>query len=306
MTAAARSAAVVVLLAVAALGARARMTLPGRSGPFPVGTTVAVLMGVLWVAGAVVLLAVLARTIRWRRRRVPEDAQHQAMVAPPSRAAQSVALLLALAALAVPVVVFALVHRPGGSTGAARPPSPPAPAASSTAPAAPHSARSGSGSAASTAVLIGVAAAAVAAAAAAGTRAGSRRSASDAGDERSETTVDEPGPDASGVDVARVVRRGRDALAEADPAGAIIACYQAMEAELASAGIPRRAAQTPDELLAAAVAAALVDRAPAERLTRLFQRARFSGRPSTADERSQAETTLAVLDEQLHTARRVR
>src|SRR3984957_2434669 len=105
----------------------------------------------------------------------------------------------------------------------------------------------------------------------------------------------EPGelPDLTEDELAKAVESGLSALREfADARLAIIRCYLAMEASLAAAGAERGAAETPDELLARAVAAGLVPRAPAGRLTALFYEARFSSHELPDSARDQAERAL--------------
>jgi hypothetical protein len=98
------------------------------------------------------------------------------------------------------------------------------------------------------------------------------------------------------AELARAVDSGRQALRELDDArAAIIRCYLAMERTLAEAGAARGIAETPDELLARAVADGLVGRAPASRLTVLFYEARFSTHPMPAYRRDDAEQALAEL-----------
>jgi hypothetical protein len=98
------------------------------------------------------------------------------------------------------------------------------------------------------------------------------------------------------AELARAVDSGRLALRELDDArAAIIGCYLAMEQSLADAGAARGAAETPDELLARAVAGDLVSGAPATRLTALFYEARFSTHPMAAARRDEAEHALAAL-----------
>lgn len=98
------------------------------------------------------------------------------------------------------------------------------------------------------------------------------------------------------ADLARAVDSGRVALRELDDArAAIIRCYLAMEESLAEAGAARRAAETPDELLARAVADGLVHGTPAGRLTALFYEARFSTHPMPGSRRDEAEHALADL-----------
>jgi hypothetical protein len=97
------------------------------------------------------------------------------------------------------------------------------------------------------------------------------------------------------------IESGRRALRSFDDAqAAIIACYVAMEASLASAGTPREVAETPDELLARAVAAGVLRGTAAGRLTALFYEARYSSHalpPSARDEAAQAlDVTSAELE----------
>jgi hypothetical protein len=101
--------------------------------------------------------------------------------------------------------------------------------------------------------------------------------------------------DMSAEELREAVAQGRAALAAVDDArAAIIACYVAMEQGLADRGTARSAADTPDELLARAVAAGTVRGAAASRLTTLFYEARFSTHPLAAGQR---EAASAALDE---------
>ena len=98
-----------------------------------------------------------------------------------------------------------------------------------------------------------------------------------------------------------VLESGRAALAELDDArAAIIACYLAMERSLADRGAVRDASDTPDELLARAVAAGVVRGAAAQRLTALFYEARFSSHPLGPGQRDAAKTALDELAVELH------
>ena len=84
---------------------------------------------------------------------------------------------------------------------------------------------------------------------------------------------------------------GSDALtAGGEPRAAIIACYAAMERGFAAAGSAPAVADTPAEVLARATRAGLVRAEPAETLTGLFRRARYSTYPLTrADSRVAAD-----------------
>lgn len=110
-------------------------------------------------------------------------------------------------------------------------------------------------------------------------------------DGRGEAVEDEPAEQ-----LRRAVQSGQAALHEIDDARlAIIACYVAMEQSLARAGAVRGDAETPDELLARAAAAELVQGAEAARLTELFYEARFSSHPLPPGRRDEARQALGVL-----------
>jgi hypothetical protein len=96
------------------------------------------------------------------------------------------------------------------------------------------------------------------------------------------------------------VAEGRAALQQIDDArAAIIACYVAMERSLADRGTTRDAADTPDELLARAVAAGTVRGAAAGKLTELFYEARFSSHPLAAGQRDAARSALDEISAEL-------
>jgi hypothetical protein len=102
--------------------------------------------------------------------------------------------------------------------------------------------------------------------------------------------------DVSTEELREAVREGRAALAGIDDArAAIIACYVAMERSLADRGTARGTADTPDELLARAVAAGTVRGGAAGRLTALFYEARFSTHPLAAGQRDAASAALDEL-----------
>ena len=106
--------------------------------------------------------------------------------------------------------------------------------------------------------------------------------------------------DVSTEELREAVSEGRAALARIDDArAAIIACYVAMERRLAERGTARGAADTPDELLARAVAAGAVRGGAAGRLTTLFYEARFSTHPLGAEQRDAASAALDELAAEL-------
>jgi hypothetical protein len=93
---------------------------------------------------------------------------------------------------------------------------------------------------------------------------------------------------------------GERALHEdSDPRTAIIGCYAAMERSLADAGSPPRLADTPAEVLGRATASGLVRPAWAGTLTGLFRRARYSSHPMTEADRAAAIGALAQVQADL-------
>ena len=106
--------------------------------------------------------------------------------------------------------------------------------------------------------------------------------------------------DATAAPLAAALAAGERALHEdADPRAAIIGCYAAMERSLADAGSPPRLADTPAEVLGRATASGLVRSAWAGTLTGLFRRARYSSHPMTEDDRTAAIGALAQVQADL-------
>jgi Domain of unknown function (DUF4129) len=109
-----------------------------------------------------------------------------------------------------------------------------------------------------------------------------------------ELAADEPD------DLRRAIASGHAALRSVDEArAAIIACYVAMEDSLATAGATRALAETPDELLARAVAAGLIHGPAASTLTGLFYEARFSTHPVAALAKDAASGALDAISAEL-------
>jgi hypothetical protein len=102
---------------------------------------------------------------------------------------------------------------------------------------------------------------------------------------------------------ATVAAGARDAAAAAaipaDPRAAVLAAYARMETALASVGLARRPSDAPREYLARLEAGLGGGRAPATRLTELFERARFSPHPVGEDLREEAIGALETLRMQL-------
>jgi len=111
-----------------------------------------------------------------------------------------------------------------------------------------------------------------------------------------------PIADLSADELREAVESGRVALAGIDDArAAIIACYIAMEQSLGDRGARRAVSETPDELLARAVAANVVRGAAAGRLTTLFYEARFSTHALVGGQRDAASAALDELAAELAT-----
>jgi hypothetical protein len=102
---------------------------------------------------------------------------------------------------------------------------------------------------------------------------------------------------------ATVAEGARDAAAAAaipaDPRAAVLAAYARMEAALATIGLARRPSDAPREYLARLEAGLGGGRAPAARLTELFERARFSPHPVGEDLRHEAIGALESLRTEL-------
>jgi hypothetical protein len=105
-----------------------------------------------------------------------------------------------------------------------------------------------------------------------------------------------PAADQGRLALGQSLAAGRAALTgtltPGDPRAAIIACYAAMEAGFAAAGSAPAAADTPAEVLARATGAGLVRSGPADRMTGLFRRARYSSEPMTGAEAAAAASAL--------------
>ena len=102
---------------------------------------------------------------------------------------------------------------------------------------------------------------------------------------------------------ATVAEGARDAAAAAalpaDPRAAVLAAYARMEAALATVGLARRPSDAPREYLARLEAGLGGGRAPAARLTELFEHARFSPHPVGEDVRHEAIGILEALRTEL-------
>jgi len=90
-----------------------------------------------------------------------------------------------------------------------------------------------------------------------------------------------------------------DLRADPNARRAVIRAYRLMETTLGRAGLPRDPAEAPREYLGRALGALTVTPDPPRRLTRLYERARFSDGPIDLSLRDQAIDALVALRDQL-------
>jgi hypothetical protein len=90
-----------------------------------------------------------------------------------------------------------------------------------------------------------------------------------------------------------------DLRAEPDPRKAVIACYSRMERSLASYGLPRRPFEAPEEYLGRVLEELQSGSPSARRLTRLFERAKFSEHSIDASMKDEAIDAVSKLRSEL-------
>lgn len=90
-----------------------------------------------------------------------------------------------------------------------------------------------------------------------------------------------------------------DLRAEPDPRKAVIACYSRMERSLASYGLPRHPFEAPDEYLGRVLDELHSGSPAARRLTRLFERAKFSEHSIDASMKDEAIEAVSELRSEL-------
>jgi len=273
-----RVAIIAALCAIAAIGLQARAALPTTGSGVVTGATgqafadiISAVTGASLVAG-IVLFVLLGRYRRKRKR-------NQSAATPMPWWARMVAVLLALAVIAGPIVLIIRAwHHRGRRT--VRP---------VLSPALGHAGRTlGSNTSSGWALFAGMAFAAAALIIAALWVRRQRRGHDWAGDSPAE-----PGSKPSLRDA---LSAGTAALQdETDPRAAIIACYAAMEGSLAGAGAAPAASDTPDEVLARATSGGLIRSVAAGELTRLFRQARYGHRAMAEGERAAAQGALTRL-----------
>jgi hypothetical protein len=97
-----------------------------------------------------------------------------------------------------------------------------------------------------------------------------------------------------------------DLRAEPDPRRAVIAAWARLEQALASSGLPRRPAETPEEYVARVLGRLEVDPTPVRTLTDLFETAKFSQHEVDETMRESAIAALARIRDELREAARRR
>jgi hypothetical protein len=93
-----------------------------------------------------------------------------------------------------------------------------------------------------------------------------------------------------------------DLRAEADPRKAVIAAYARLERALAAYGLPRRVSEAPEEYVARILGELDVGSASVQRLTALFERAKFSQHDVDEAMKTEAIDTLEELRTELRAA----
>jgi len=280
----ARAAAVIVLLAVAVMGLRARGAFSHRVSSLltEAGSSVVIYVFVaaegVGLVACVILLALVLRRPRRRKRDDDNDEQQPWRPLVPWWA-RALGVVLALALLAAPFVI--LVANRGRATF-----TPPVVAH----PSGPlrgtgHQVASSPGSLVWP-LVAGVIIAAVAVLVLAVLSRRGRHGNDAAG----------PGQVPAAARVAEGLEAGSGALeAGGESRAAIIACYAAMERGFAAAGSAPAAADTPAEVLTRASRAGIVRSGPAEVLTGLFRRARYSTEPMTSADSGTAASALTQM-----------
>lgn len=264
-------AAMIALLMLCALGAGARRHLAlHRGSGIPDWVAVVVLLVAVVAAGAMLVLLLGSR--RWR-----------------APAGQRPLLYTAAAALVLLLVIglVLILSDHSGRPPIRRTPNRPVGPDSSAAPTSAATAHHGGGSAGGVLLVLVV----LLVVAVIGVLVARRRP---TGPPPPEPQV-EPATE-SMADLEHALGRAATALLDVDdPRAAIIAAYEQMQHTAQERGLVPGVTDTPAEFLARAARTGAVDPAAAARLTELFERARFSHRPITSDDRSAARAALAEL-----------
>lgn len=271
-----------LLVAVAlATAAAARVT---NLGAHPVGALriPATPVWLVVLGGSLVAFAALVGSMLRFRRHRPDDLAPLVPQWRATRRAKAVALLVGLLVAAAPLVVLAAV---GGHLTPGRGSTHESPGQAQVSPTG-HGGHGVVSTSHSLSVLLGVALLA----GAAGVWLLTRRSPAAVRPE------DEPDEGLVTDALRATARAGAVALDRLDDVRqAVVDCYRVMQRSLEGAGLRSSPVRTPSELLAAAVQQRLAPLEPADTLTRLFERARFSTEPMTESDRDSARAALQVL-----------
>jgi hypothetical protein len=279
-----RAVAVVALLCVAAVALQARQGLDWEQLADPVEVRWArVLLGTVLLLVLITIARRMLKRLRRRRPARPGDDDHAEPEGEPIP--WFVRVLFALLVLAALAAAFYVV------SALTPPPAPPlhAPGQDPRHDVAPTPGGPDTRTSWTVLVLVGL----VLAGSALATRwAALRQQSGTAEEDRDEAQMDEVELLAAAVDAA-----DEGLHRHADPRAAVLAAYAAMAGQL-SGGLARRGraarrSDTATELLDRAVAAGVVDGAPARTLTELFREARFSEHPMGEDARRSALACLA-------------
>ena len=112
-----------------------------------------------------------------------------------------------------------------------------------------------------------------------------------------------PGEPAPAEELADVLDETLDDLrAEPDPRRAVVAAFARLERAFGAVGVPRARAETAEEYVARALQQLDVPEGPSQRLTTLYERARFSQHRIDEDMREQALVALTEVRDELRLA----
>jgi hypothetical protein len=273
-----RVAAVAILLAVAVTGLRASGTLSHAPQPAAAGFTGSVLATTLTAAEGIALIAFLTALVMTRPKRRPQQAEEPARLRIPWWV-KTLGTLLSAFAVAAPLALL-LAKRAGHRTPAPFLVHPRLPVGG---PGQPVGASPTGGWSLIAGMVLAAAVVLTLA-----LRSSARK------------RILRARPRGGGL--TESLAAARAALeAGRTPRDAIIACYAAMERGFAAAGPASApaAADTPAEVLTRATRAGIPRSAPAEVLTGLFRRARYSDEPMTGADSAAAAAALAQMQAEL-------
>lgn len=118
---------------------------------------------------------------------------------------------------------------------------------------------------------------------------------------RRRVEFDDPLPDAAERPHVHVdADAARTSLSHGPPRNAIVACWMRLEADVADAGLPRRASETSSEYVERIIGRSSVDPAPITELAALYREARFSVHELDDEHRERAALALDRVVDALH------